>query len=120
MVILDKTSEMLQNEELDILRSTKESNIALFLLEKDPTFDDYEATALQLAKVPEPSYENKDIDEEQFLQKCQNVYEGGEKHKRNFFLHQEKFVGKHLPKFRSRNENLLEASSDKLYIRQKL
>ncbi|GFY09193.1 hypothetical protein TNCV_4663831 [Trichonephila clavipes] len=40
--------------------------------------------------------------------------------KTNLFLHQEKQAEKYLPKVSSRNENLLDSSSDKLYSREKL
>ncbi|GFR22166.1 dimer_Tnp_hAT domain-containing protein [Trichonephila clavata] len=55
---VDKTSEILQREELDLLCATKEFlTLSLFLSEKRPNFDDYEARALQLVNVPEPNYE---------------------------------------------------------------
>lgn len=55
---VDKTSETLQKEELDLLGATVElQTLSLFLHEKRNNFHDYEAKALQLADVPEPSYE---------------------------------------------------------------
>ncbi|GFR25417.1 dimer_Tnp_hAT domain-containing protein [Trichonephila clavata] len=55
---LDKTNEILQREELDLLCATKElQTLSLFLFEKRSNFYDYEARALQLANVPEPNYE---------------------------------------------------------------
>ncbi|GFR19299.1 dimer_Tnp_hAT domain-containing protein [Trichonephila clavata] len=57
---VDKTSEILQREELDLLCATKVlQTLSLFLSEKRSNFDDYEARALQLANVPEPNYEKK-------------------------------------------------------------
>ena len=66
----------------------------------------------------------KDITEEQFVQECQHfkmyLYEGGNNNnKRNHFLHQEKQVGKDLPKFRTRNENLLDSPKSKNKEREK-
>ncbi|GFX77343.1 hypothetical protein TNCV_5064691 [Trichonephila clavipes] len=55
---MDKISEDLQREELDLLRTTTElQTLSLFLSEKRSNFDDYEAIALQLTNVPVPNYE---------------------------------------------------------------
>ncbi|GFX08754.1 hypothetical protein TNCV_4227741 [Trichonephila clavipes] len=55
---VDKTSEILQREKLNLLCALKDLHtLPLFLSEKRSKFDDYEAKGLQLANVPEPNYE---------------------------------------------------------------
>lgn len=55
---VNKTSETLQKDELDLLGATKElQTLSMFLSEKRSSFDDFEDQALQLANVSKPSYE---------------------------------------------------------------
>ncbi|GFR09928.1 dimer_Tnp_hAT domain-containing protein [Trichonephila clavata] len=55
---VDKTREILQREELDLLCATKVlQTLSLFLSKKRSKFDYYDARAIQLSNVPEPNYE---------------------------------------------------------------
>lgn len=55
---VDKVSKTLQTEELDLRGATKElANLSLFLNEKSEQFDEFEAEALKMARLSNPSYD---------------------------------------------------------------